>query len=303
MQVRGRRWLIGSGFLLAGLLLPAAATTPSAAGQAGWTDLREVTFSVRAGERISDLADRWQEMGISSRSTVAAVAGGEAFARFPLVPPPRPEACRFEGLFWPGSYTFRLPERSAAESPESYRYRSTVMLITTLLERAAAVEGPVRPQHGLSSYQLLILASIVQKEAAAGTDYRMVASVFFNRLAEQMRLSSCPTLEYALGYHRPFLTRKDLELDSPYNTYRYTGLPPTPIAFFSPEALAAVQHPAPSDYLFFVFDWTKPQLLFARTPPEHERQAQQAQEEYVHKYGLAELHRKYPGLFYRQVGS
>jgi len=130
----------------------------------------------------------------------------------------------------------------------------------------------------------------------------MVASVFFNRLAEQMHLSSCPTLEYALGYHRPFLTRKDLGLDSPYNTYRYTGLPPTPIAFFSPEALAAVQHPALSDYLFFVFDWTKPRLLFARTPPEHERQAQQAEEEYARKYGLAELHRKYPGLFYRQVG-
>jgi hypothetical protein len=53
---------------------------------------REVRFSVLAGERVSDLADRWQEMGISSRSTVADVAAGEAFTRFPLVPPPRPEA-------------------------------------------------------------------------------------------------------------------------------------------------------------------------------------------------------------------
>jgi UPF0755 protein len=302
--VAGRRWLIGSGFLLAGLLLPAAAAAElSAVGLAGWTDLREVTFSVRAGERVGDLADRWREMGISSRSAVAAVAGSEAFAVLPLVPPPRPEAGRFEGLFWPGSYTIRLPERSAGESPESYRYRTTVLLITTLLERAAAAEGQVGPQHGLNAYQLLILASIVQKEAASGTDYRLVASVFFNRLAEQMHLSSCPALEYALGYHRPFLTRKDLELDSPYNTYRYAGLPPTPIAFFSPEALAAVQHPALTSYLFFVFDWTKPGLLFARTPPEHERQAQQAEEEYVRKYGLAALHWKYPGLFYEQAGS
>ncbi len=299
----GRRWRIGGGFLLAGLLLLAAATALSAVGQAGWTALQEVTFSVRAGERVSDLADRWQEMGISTRSAVAAVAGGEAFARFPLVPPPKPEAGRFEGLFWPGSYTIRLPERSAGETQESYRYRTTVLLITTLLERAAAAEEQVRPQHGLSAYQLLILASIVQKEAAAGTDYRMVASVFFNRLDEQMDLSSCPALEYALGYHRPFLIRKDLELDSPYNTYRHMGLPPTPIAFFSPEALAAVQHPALSSYLFFVFDWTRPQLLFARTPPEHEHQAQQAEEDYIHKYGLAALHRKHPGMFYQQVGS
>ena len=299
----GRRWLIGSGFLVAGFLLPAAATALTAGGQAGWVAPREVRFSVGAGERVSDLADRWQEMGISSRNAVAEAAAGEAFARFPLVPPPRPEAGRFEGLFWPGSYTIRLPERSAGESPESYRYRTTVYLIETLLERAAAAEGQVGPQHGLSAYQLLILASIVQKEAASGKDYRLVASVFFNRLAEQMHLSSCPALEYALGYHRPFLTRKDLELDSPYNTYRHAGLPPTPIAFFSPEALAAVLHPALSSYLFFVFDWTKPGLLFARTPPEHERQAQQAEEEYVRKYGLAALHWKYPGLFYQQVGA
>ena len=301
--MKERDWRLCGGFLLAGLLLLAGYARLSAVSQAGWTVLQEVTFSVRGGERVSDLADRWQVMGLSSRSAVAAVAAREAFPRFPLVPPPRPEMSRFEGLFWPGSYTVQLPERSSGESAESYRYRTTELLITTLLERAAPVEEQLRPQHGLSAYQLLILASIIEKEAAAGTDYALVASVFFNRLAEQMDLSSCPALEYALGYHRPFLIRKDLELDSPYNTYRHMGLPPTPIAFFSPEALAAVQHPAISSYLFFVFDWTGPRLLFARTPPEHERQAQRAEESYALRYGLAALHRKYPGLFYRQAGS
>ncbi len=298
-----RNWRLGS--LLAGLLLLAGAGAArlSAVSQGGWNIPQEVTFSVRAGERVSDLADCWQAMGISSRSAVAAVAAGEDFTRFPLAPPPRQEMSRFEGLFWPGSYTLQLPERSGGESAESYRYRTTVLLITTLLERAAPMEERIRPQHGLSTYQLLILASIVQKEAAAGTDYALVASVFFNRLAEQMDLSSCPALEYALGYHRPFLIRKDLELDSPYNTYRRMGLPPTPIAFFSPEALAAVQHPAVSGYLFFVLDWTGPRLLFARTPPEHERQARQAEESYALRYGPAALHRKYPGLFYRQARS
>jgi len=298
-----KRWQVGSGFLLAGLLLPAAVAAFSAMDQTGRTFPREVRFSILAGERVSDLADRWQEMGISSRSDVAAVASREAFARFPLVPPPGPEASRFEGLFRPGSYTVRLPERSDGETAESNRYSTTVQLITTLLERAAPVERQVKPQDGLSAYQLLILASIVQKEAASGADYRMVASVFFNRLDEQMHLSSCPALEYALGYHRPFLTREDLKFDSPYNTYRYAGLPPTPIAFFSPEALGAVLHPALSPYLFFVFDWARPQLLFARSPPEHERQARQAEQDYVAKYGSASLHRKYPGLFYRQAGS
>jgi UPF0755 protein len=295
----GWRWRVG-GFLLVGLLAAAAAL--SAVGQVGPSPAREVRFSVLAGERVNDLAESWQEMGISSSSEVAAVAGRQAFTRFPLVPPPEPQASRFEGLFLPGTYTVRLPERADGEAEESYRYRLTVLLITTLLERAAAVEQQVKPQRGLSAYQLLILASIVQKEAAGGSGYRMVASVFLNRLAEQMHLSSCPSLEYALGYHRPFLTREDLELDSPYNTYLHPGLPPTPIAFFTPKALAAVLHPAASPCLFFVFDWAKRRLLFASTPPEHEQQARQAEEDYVLKYGPDSLHRKYPGLFYQQMG-
>jgi hypothetical protein len=75
---------------------------------------------------------------------MAAVADSATCARFPMVPPPRPEASRFEGLFWPGSYTIQLPEGSAAETADSYRYRTTVLPITTLLERAAAAEEPGR---------------------------------------------------------------------------------------------------------------------------------------------------------------
>ncbi len=284
------RWL-----LLAGLLAPVAL---QAMGPLGEASPRVARFPILAGERVSDLALRWQEMGLSSPSDVTTAAGRETFALFPLVPPPAPETSRFEGLFLPGSYTIRLPARSAGETAESYRYRTTVLLIRTLLERASAAQRRLRPQHGLSAYQLLTLASIVQKEAASGTDYGTVASVFFNRLEEKMHLSSCPALEYALGYHRPFLTRGDLGLDSPYNTYRYGGLPPTPIAFCSPEALAAVQHPPRSPYLFFVFDWARPGLFFARLPLEHELQARQAEEDYARKHGADSLHRKYPGLFY-----
>ncbi len=293
----------GRGALLLPVVLAAAAAAALWAngGAGGRTASREVTFTVRAGERMGDLADRWREMGISSRSAVAAVAGSTAFAGFPLVPPPRPRADRFEGLFRPGSYTIRLAERRAGDTPKAYRLRTTLALITALLQRSAPVGEQILPRRGLSAYQLLILASIVQKEAAGGAGYRLVASVFFNRLAQGMELGSCPTLEYALGYHRPFLTYGDLELDSPYNTYRRKGLPPAPIAFFGPEALAAVQRPARSDYLFFVYDWTTGQLLFARSYREHQRQARKAEANYVRRYGLAAVHRKHPGVFYRPV--
>ncbi len=261
--------------------------------------MREVTFVVHSGERVGDLADRWQRMGISSRRVVAAVAGRKDFTHFPLVPPPRPEDSRFEGLFRPGSYTIWIPEKSVDDTEENYRYRTTVLLISSLLAKSAPIYEQVLPQHGLSVYQLLILASIVQKEAAAGTGYRLVASVFFNRMAQNMELGSCPTLEYALGYHRPFLTRSDLMTNSLYNTYLHKGLPSTPIAFFCREALAAVQHPANSDYLFFVFDWTTDQLFFARSFRQHQQQAHMARWNYVRKYDLAALHRKRPGIFYQ----
>jgi cell division protein YceG involved in septum cleavage len=287
------RW---RGLFLSMLLLMVASVALSSDGRAG---MQRVTFAIHPGERVSDLADRWQRMGISSRSAVEAVAGSKDYARFPLVPPPRPEMSRFEGLFRPGSYTIMLPEQSAGEVTGRYRYRITVLLISSLLAKSAPVYEKVLPGHGLNVYQLLILASIVQKEAAAGTDYRLVASVFFNRIARNMELGSCPTLEYALGYHRPFLTFADLKTTSPYNTYRHKGLPPTPIAFFSRKALAAVQHPARSGYLFFVFDWTTDRLFFARSYREHQKQARVAKRNYIHKYDLAALYRKHPGIFYQ----
>jgi UPF0755 protein len=295
--------MISRGFIARGgwlfllmLLLLATSVALSADSQAG---IREITFVVYSGERVSDLADRWQTMGISSRKVVAAVAGSEEFAHFPLVPPPRQEESRFEGIFRPGSYTMWIPERSVSDTTENFLYRTTVLLISSLLAQSMPIYEQVMPQHGLSAYQLLILASIVQKEAAAGTDYRLVSSVFFNRMSQNMKLGSCPTLEYALGYHRPFLTWKDLKLDSPYNTYLHKGLPPTPIAFFGRKALAAVQHPAHTDYLFFVFDWTTSQLSFARSFREHQQQARMAELHYVRRYDLAAVHRKRPGIFYQ----
>jgi UPF0755 protein len=70
----------------------------------------------------------------------------------------------------------------------------------------------------------------VEKESVKKENFEEVASVFFNRMRTGQTLGSCPTVEYALGYHRPFLLESDVRIQSPYNVYRNKGLPPTPIA-------------------------------------------------------------------------
>jgi UPF0755 protein len=106
----------------------------------------------------------------------------------------------------------------------------------------------------LSYGQLVTLASIVEREARAAQERPLIAGVFYNRLRKHWHLESCATVEYALGGWRPRLTYKDLNVASPYNTYRHQGLPPGPICNPGAAALEAASHPAKTDMMFFVAD-------------------------------------------------
>jgi UPF0755 protein len=106
----------------------------------------------------------------------------------------------------------------------------------------------------LSYAQIVTLASMVEKEARAPQERPIIAGVFYNRLRKHWRLESCATVEYALGTWKPQLTYKDLEVESPYNTYRHSGLPPGPICNPGAASLEAAAHPVPTDMMFFVAD-------------------------------------------------
>ncbi len=104
--------------------------------------------------------------------------------------------------------------------------------------------------------QMIVLASIIEKETGIAEERGLVASVFVNRLIKGMKLQTDPTVIYALTKGKKdldrALTRKDLEIDSPYNTYKYYGLPPTPICNPGKDAIEAAVNPEMSDYLYFV---------------------------------------------------
>ena len=124
-------------------------------------------------------------------------------------------------------------------------------------------------------YQMLILASIVEKETGIAAERPQVASVFINRLRANMKLQTDPTVIYGMGEsYTGNIRKKDLETITPYNTYMIEGLPPTPIAMVSESALQAVAHPAKTDFYYFVADGSGGHK-FTRNLNEHNKAVQE----------------------------
>jgi UPF0755 protein len=100
--------------------------------------------------------------------------------------------------------------------------------------------------------QVVIIASLVEREAKIDSERPLIAAVFYNRLAKGKRLESCATVQYILGKTKERLLFSDLQVDSPYNTYLHSGLPPGPISNPGAKSIQAALFPADVDYLFFV---------------------------------------------------
>jgi UPF0755 protein len=170
-----------------------------------------------------------------------------------------------EGQFFPDTYLF---DRGDTDVDLLRRARERLQT-----ELAAAWEARVAELPLDSPYQMLILASIVEKETALASERPRIAGVFIRRLRLGMRLQTDPTVIYGLGAgFDGNLRRRDLEHDGPYNTYTRTGLPPTPIAAVGREALAAVARPDEREDLYFVATGMGDgSHEFSRTLAEHER--------------------------------
>jgi len=150
-----------------------------------------------------------------------------------------------EGQFFPDTYFFATGSSDLAVLKRAHR--SLQSRLATAWEKRAPGLPLATP------YEALILASIVEKETGRASDRPLIASVFINRLRQPMRLQTDPTVIYGLGTRFDGnLRKRDLETDSPYNTYMRDGLPPTPIALPSQASIDAVLNPPATQYLYFV---------------------------------------------------
>jgi peptidoglycan lytic transglycosylase G len=228
--------------------------------------VRPITFP--EGWTIKQMAALYESKGFGPAQDFTAAAKNGA-----LVSAIDPEAKDLEGYLFPDTYA--LPRKATAEQLVSRMVTAFMKALTPeLMDKAEA--------RGLSVRQFVTLASIVEKETGNKEERPLVAAVYANRLKIGMPLQCDPTVIYALdraGRYNGNLTRDNLQYDSPYNTYRYPGLPPGPIASPGRASLAAAAEPAAAGYLYFVSrnDGTH---AFASTLEEHNRNVQKYQVQY-----------------------
>lgn len=175
---------------------------------------------------------------VDSAGFLAAAADSGLLGQFGIIAP------NAEGYLFPETYEFSTamtPTEIVAVFLRQFRHVMDSLVAADSLPKALSSEAAV-----------VTLASIVEREARLPQEMALIAGVFVNRLHRGMLLQSCATVEYALGQHRSRLSDADLEVESPYNTYRHLGLPPGPICSPGRQALAAALRPARHDYLYFV---------------------------------------------------
>jgi len=217
---------------------------------------RDLTFP--EGRNLEEMAEIAGRFGLDA----------EAFRTAAADPAPirdlDPEASDLEGYLFPDTYD--VPPRADAEAS----------LVARMVRRFREVIAPERERiaaSGLTLREVVTLASLVELETARADERARIAAVFLNRLGRGMRLQTDPTVIYALrqaGRWDGNIRKRDLDIDSPYNTYREAGLPPGPIGSPGREAILAVLAPAPVKDLYFV-SRNDGSHHFSETLAEHER--------------------------------
>lgn len=192
----------------------------------------------RIGEIIEDMA---RQTPYSAEELAASLQSGGISSAY--LPQSVDGIAAWEGLLFPATYEFysnAAPEEILQRLADETERR---------MDRIDWAEALVR---GVSPYEALVMASLVESEAGTDVDRPLIASVIYNRLARNTPLQLDATVLYALGERGRALTLDDLEFDSPYNTYRTGGLPPTPIGAPGFRSLEAVALPAETEYLYYV---------------------------------------------------
>jgi UPF0755 protein len=224
-----------------------------------------VTVTIPEGLEVSEVAAEVGEgLGLDPGAFVEAATSGSY-----QLPPYLPEGtATTEGFLFPKTYEFdtNVDEEQVIER-----------LLAQFEEEAASLDWSRADELGLTPYEAVIVASMIEREARVEADRSKISAVIHNRLREGMPLQIDATVQYALPEENRELTFEDYEFESPYNTYLHAGLPPTPIANPGLASLQAALEPANADYLYFVVtDPATGEHAFAETYEEFLQLKEQA---------------------------
>ncbi len=226
---------------------------------AGAQNLGKVT--IPEGWTSSKIARHLEAEGVCSASDfMAAARSPELLSQFGV------PGKSLEGYLFPDTYFVPRPFPAAT---------FVQIMVKTFFDNMGRIAPDWRTMEKPSFREALTVASIVEREYQVAEEAPLIATVFYNRLRRNMGLESCATLEYIITEiqqkaHPEYITIEDEKLDSPYNTYKWAGLPPGPISNPGRAALEAAFHPARTDYLYFVLrDRQSGRHFFSRNLNEH----------------------------------
>ena len=218
-------------------------------------DVYTISVTIPEGSNLFDIAQRLESSNLGAKEKFLAAANGDVG----LIADLDPQAKSLEGYLFPDTYRF---ERRA--TPQQ--------IVTVMVKRFRQAADSMGLQGNY--HHVVTVASLVERETPVNAERPLVASVFENRLARDMPLMTDPSVIYAAlldGRYRGTIYASDLQADSPYNTYRYPGLPPGPICNPGLASLKAAMTPAKTDYLYFVAASADPsgKSRFSATLEEH----------------------------------
>ncbi len=216
-------------------------------------------FTVPEGFTVEQIASMLEEKGLGRKETFLQLARN--FAPFDKDSPRPNVKYPAEGFLFPDTY--RISRGAGEEEILQTMAREFRRKFTPGLQEKARASG-------LSPYDAIVLASLIEREVKLAKERPMVARVFLNRIQLEMPLQSCATIQYILGYPKEELTIADTQIPSPYNTYLHQGMPPGPVANPGLSSIQAALNPAQGDWLYFVVDGKTGGHRFSRSLEEHE---------------------------------
>ncbi len=197
------------------------------------------TVTIPEGYRITEIAELLEKKGLVDKAKFIEETRNQELLDSFQIP-----SGSLEGYLYPETYKF---------SKKAGAKQIVKTLLDTFMERAHKPELEQRATAmKFTFHEIITLASLIEKETGLGTERELISSVFHNRLVKKMRLQTDPTVIYAMVNFDGNIRKKDLSIDSPYNTYKHSGLPPGPIASPGLESIKAALAPANTEFLFFV---------------------------------------------------